>query len=289
MSNQLTGNRQPGNIASYFGAYRRVLFPCLCALFVFSAVFLLILHDTKPISQVAESELVLEPEGGPLILSDLPDFNQITDITQRKERFFSLIRPIVEEENSRISQQRHRLLELMGQYNLNSFVTGEDLTWLYSLAKEYKVQGFSPEYESSWNTLMVRVDIIPVPLALVQAAIESAWGTSRLSLASNNIYGQWCFSAGLGIVPARRDSGATHEIARYPSINQSVRSYLLNLNTHAAYGTLRRLRQEQRLASNKLDSYALAGGLVQYSERRGEYVKEIRSMLRYNQQLLVSV
>ena len=46
------------------------------------------------------------------------------------------------------------------------------------------------------NELMLRVDVLPVSLALAQAANESAWGTSRFALQGNNIFGQWCYEPG---------------------------------------------------------------------------------------------
>jgi Bax protein len=224
-----------------------------------------------------------------VVLTDLPNFSTIVNVKERKRLFFDTLRPIVEEENERIAWQRRRLLSVMGQYRLNRFLPQSDLTWIYNLSDEYKVFGFAIDNESSWISLLARVDVIPAPLALVQAAIESAWGTSRLAKAGNNLFGQWCFSPGRGIVPADRDSGATHEVARFNSINASVRSYMRNLNTHSAYSSLRRIRRDQRQSDFGFDSTKLAQGLVHYSQRRGEYVREIQAMLRVNRKLLASV
>ncbi|WP_352256125.1 glucosaminidase domain-containing protein, partial [Pseudoalteromonas sp. 19-MNA-CIBAN-0066] len=41
-----------------------------------------------------------------------------------------------------------------------------------------------------------RVDIIPKELALMQAANESAWGTSRFARIGLNFFGQWCYTKG---------------------------------------------------------------------------------------------
>ena len=43
--------------------------------------------------------------------------------------------------------------------------------------------------ESSLGNLLVRVDIVPLSLALSQAAIESGWGTSRYMNEGNAIFG----------------------------------------------------------------------------------------------------
>ena len=48
--------------------------------------------------------------------------------------------------------------------------------------------------------LKTRMDIIPVSIALAQAAKESGWGTSRFALEGNAIFGQWTWN-GKGIAP----------------------------------------------------------------------------------------
>ena len=40
---------------------------------------------------------------------------------------------------------------------------------------------------------MIKVDIIPISMALAQAAIESGWGTSRYLREGNAVYGQYTF------------------------------------------------------------------------------------------------
>ena len=77
------------------------------------------------------------------------------------------------------------------------------------------------------NELILRVDVIPVSLALAQAANESAWGTSRFALEGNNVFGQWCYKKGCGIVPAERRSGATHEVKSFTSVERSVQALSL--------------------------------------------------------------
>ena len=64
---------------------------------------------------------------------------------------------------------------------------------------EYKVK------KSDLNELLFRMDMIPVSIALAQAAKESGWGTSRFALEGNAIFGQWTWD-GQGIAPLNRDS-----------------------------------------------------------------------------------
>ena len=96
----------------------------------------------------------------------------------------------------------------------------------------------------------------------------------------NNLFGQWCYNPGCGIVPRRRLSDATHEVQKFDSISDAIASYLNNLNSHRQYDMLRTIRAD--LKSNKLEvsGLALAEGLLFYSERRQEYVDEVKAMIR---------
>ena len=153
--------------------------------------------------------------------------------------------------------------------------------WLSDLVTRYKIDT-AVELPSQLTQLSRRVDIIPVALALVQAANESAWGTSRFATQGNNFFGQWCYQAGCGLVPAARVPGADHEVARFSSPYHSVAAYFANLNTNPAYRPLRDIRYRLRQQDAPVTAIALARGLSQYSERGETYVGELISMIRNN-------
>lgn len=130
--------------------------------------------------------------------------------------------------------------------------------------------------------LMRRVDVIPTSLVLAQAANESGWGTSRFAREGNNIFGQWCFDEGCGLVPNARGEDASHEVRAFASVDAAVRAYFRNLNTHPSYEDLRTLRASMRMQGLPLNSMVLARGLTRYSERGMDYVKELQDMIRIN-------
>lgn len=218
----------------------------------------------------------------------LPDFSVIEDIDQRKTAFFSYLAPIVVEENERVIAQRSRLLELAQQPSDDPF-SPLQRRWLRKLAAKYEVEWPGESREETLSTLLRRIDVVPLPLALVQAAKESGWGQSRFAREGNNLFGHWCFSPGCGIVPAQRASGASHEVAAFDSVRQSVRRYLNNLNTHESYQPLRKIRQAERQAGKTPSALTLADGLILYSERREAYVDDIKSILLANQALIDAV
>ena len=219
----------------------------------------------------------------PLILKTLPkDLPQLSSNRAKKLFFFKSILPMVLLANDEILRERKQVIELKQQLDQGQPLNEEQLQILSGLKKRYEVNIDTESPEEVVTILLRRVDIIPPELALAQAANESAWGTSRFSQLANNLFGEWTFTPGSGIIPEDRPDGATYEVRRFENIYESIRSYLRNLNTHYAYRELRQLRAEARAASEPLDGLKLAEGLFRYSVRGEEYVKELQSLIRQN-------
>jgi len=199
-------------------------------------------------------------------------------VTEKKANFFAYLQPMIEQANKEVILQRQQLLALLT--NIESLSQSE-LDSLAALSKTYRVESkLSPADQI--EQLKTKINTIPAALVLAQAANESAWGTSRFAREGNNFFGQWCFSKGCGIVPNSRNSGANHEVASFDSPLGSVKSYIRNLNSHPAYQLLRTLRQQSLNDGQVVSGEVLAQGLIGYSERGEEYVKEIQSMIRFN-------
>ena len=203
------------------------------------------------------------------------DMSNIQTVKEKKLRFFSFLRPVVEKENTRILRERKQLLKSRKRFSSQR--------WIKELALRY---GLKWKDNRDFDALLKRVDIIPLELVLVQSANESNWGQSRFALEGNNMFGQWCFSVGCGIVPKARSKNQKHEVRRFESVNESVRSYLKNINTSRAYKQLRNIRAEYRIKGEPLNAVALTNGLKSYSQRGTAYIKEIKQMIRINQPLI---
>jgi len=219
----------------------------------------------------------------PLILQTMPrDLSQINSSARKKELFFKSLLPMILLANNEIRLERKHLSKFRQQLKHGSDLSDDQLHQLTLLAKRYKIKSASLTSTQAINELLSRVDTIPAGLALAQAANESAWGTSRFSQQANNLFGEWTFIKGAGIVPEGRPDGATYEVRRFENVYESIRSYLLNLNTHFAYKELRQIRAEARAAGEPLDGSKLAEGLFRYSIRGEEYVRDLQSMIRSN-------
>ena len=208
----------------------------------------------------------------PVRLSLLPNEMKMIESTEkRKNLFIQIILPLIIEENNRIKLNRKKLFSILNK-NHNS---NAEKKWLNEKFKQYGV------LNKDLSTLKVRMDTVPVSLAIAQAAKETGWGTSRFALEGNALFGQWTWS-GEGIKPADADHNATHKIMKFKILKSSIRAYQRNLNTHSGYKEFRMARAELRDNRKNLDGLILATYLNKYAETGKEYVKIIKQIIKQN-------
>lgn len=212
----------------------------------------------------------------------LPNFADIYDIPTKKRQFFDFIRPAIVAKNKQLAKDRAEIETWHEKISLGIGLTAQEQVALEAYVKAYRVNKQGSTLQQL-NDLLTRVDIIPTELVLVQAANESAWGTSRFARLGLNFFGIWCYRSGCGIVPSGRKSGAKHEVAAFDSVDDAVAGYFNNINKHNAYHVFRTIRAELRAQNQPLDAEILASGLLPYSERGSDYVLDIKNMLRHNQ------
>ena len=211
----------------------------------------------------------------------LPEFAKIRDVKEKKRQFFAFIKPAVLAENEKILAERKKIEHLIAQLTLEQPFSEQEHAYIANLIKQYKVSKKFSLLRQLYE-LQLKVDMIPPALVLVQAANESAWGTSRFARIGLNFFGVWCYRKGCGMVPSGRNVGAKHEVAAYSSVAQGVARYLKNINTNSAYMVFRTIRGQLREQDQPLSPEILATGLIPYSERGTDYVLELTEMIRHN-------
>lgn len=204
------------------------------------------------------------------------DLSALTQANERKGVFLHFMLPYVLEANHRVAAQRARLTKLAAKLKAGAPLKGADVEWLAKLGQEYGVQS------DNLSELLLRVDVMPPSLALAQAAIESGWGTSRFAQEGNAPFGQWTTAKHEGLVPLERDAGKTHKVRAYKTINDSVASYLRNLNSHRAYRQFREARASFRSKGLPLNSLALAKALKSYSQTGDTYIGLLQRVIQGN-------
>lgn len=225
-----------------------------------------------------EMALAEEPDDSP---AELPDMASISDVATKKQTFFEFINPIVQEVNRRIESERVWLLQMQRQSERDEPFQHWQQAMMTKLGDYYEVDA-EPGSAAYFETIMPRVDIIPASLVLAQAANESAWGTSRFAVEGNNLFGQWCFQQGCGLVPEGRPEGESYEVKVFDTVADSVDSYFQNVNTHPPYQALRNIRAEYRYLGMAVSSLDLVWGLEGYSSRGEAYIRELTEMIEQN-------
>ncbi|MCF3648929.1 glucosaminidase domain-containing protein [Synoicihabitans lomoniglobus] len=213
----------------------------------------------------------------------LPDFGSIEDTSEKKAAFFTYLLPHITAVNEEILQQRATLQAIRDDLAEDDDEPG----WLNRRRLDELCVAYDLEPPETYNLAFVdrllrRVDIIAPSLVMAQAAIESAWGTSRFARQGNNLFGMRTYEPGTGIVPKRRPAGATWEVAAYDSVRGAIDNLAHNLNTNGSYRQMRSIRRDLRRRGAPITGSALAGGLVRYSEKGHEYISMVRSMIRVN-------
>lgn len=200
---------------------------------------------------------------------EVPDFARIESVRERKSQFFDFITQYVDQRNQELLALRKRI------YNREL-----DDQALEEVGHRYRVKWTHPEEVRA--KLLKKVDAVPPSLVLAQAALESAWGTSRFAAKGNNFFGQWCHTPGCGMVPNRRHEGANHEVKIFETPFDSVAAYMRNLNSHPAYKGFREKRAELRAQRQALSGCYVAQGLTHYSEMGDTYVENVKLLIRSN-------
>jgi len=221
-----------------------------------------------------------DAEVPPVMVDPLPkDLGEVADVKLKKSLFFRALLPIVLAENHKLQDQRRYMLAI---FSRDLPPAGSDKRrWLDEQLAYYRIKG-SIEDEATRAELARRLDEVPAALVLAQAANESAWGSSRFAREAKNLFGEWTYKKGEGLIPEARADGENHAVRIFPTLRASVQSYFNNINSGRAYEELRMMREELRNNSRSLDALKLASGLVRYSERGEAYVEEIKKMIRSN-------
>ena len=208
----------------------------------------------------------------PVALTLLPgEIKMIENTNQRKEFFIQIVLPLILQENNNIRLDRKRLFGIINKSNNTEL----EKKWL---EKKYKQYGIPSK---DLSILKIRMDEIPVSLAIAQAAKETGWGTSRFAQEGNALFGQWTWS-GEGLKPKDAEKNEGHKVMKFNVLQASVRAYQRNLNTHSSYKNLRKARAELRDRGKPLDSLILAKYLNQYAETGEKYVEVLQQIIKQN-------
>ena len=196
-------------------------------------------------------------------------------IENRKKKFIADLFPIVRSANQDIIEKRNIFFEIEKKIQSNNLNVLEAAI-LKKLFNEYKVKN------NDLAELKKRIDIVPISLAIAQAAIESGWGTSRFAQEGNAYFGQKIIGIKVDGIRPTDSENPLIKVRIFENLNDSVKAYLNNLNTHFAYKNFRKSRNELRSFGRTLEGEVLANQLKKYSELGNEYIYNVQKIIKKN-------
>ena len=207
----------------------------------------------------------------PIYISVLPtEIGQIESAKEKKEIFIKIVLPLILRENEEIISDRKKLFRILGKIKN----TRAEKKWLEFKLKQYQIKN------SDLSELKIRMDIIPVSLAIAQAAKETGWGTSRFALEGNALFGQWTYAEN-GLKPENNTTG-DHKVMKFNILQASVRAYKRNLNSHKVYKNFRSERAKLRERGEKINSLKLVKYLDKYAETGKLYTQILEKIIKQN-------
>lgn len=196
---------------------------------------------------------------------------EATRSQEKKNRFVCALLPVAIRMNEEVFRQRLEVLRLQNKQKKNIALNKDDEVWLANMKSTYGISA-----DGDFAELLKRVDIIPLPLLLAQAAIESGWGTSNATVKLNNIFGMHA-SRGQPCQPGYDKNNAC--MREFKTLGEGVSAYIRLLNTGKYYPKFRDARAKMRTDGKALDSEELLKTLHNYNETPGEYVKMVRQIM----------
>ena len=225
-----------------------------------------IIHDFQ-IDNVRETKIIPN-----VIIAQLPrDLKTIKSIKNRKELFIKITLPLIVQENEKLLSLNNKIKLIKSSFDQ---ISRKEADWINKLMIQYKAD--------TLDALLIKVDEIPVSLALAQAVIESGWGTSRFAFEGNALFGQYVWGAtNQGIIPNERKTDAKYKIKSFNSLSDSVASYMKNLNTNFHYNEFRINRFVLRSNNIPLKGTLLTEFLSSYSIE-DNYTDKIKNIIELN-------
>ncbi len=190
-----------------------------------------------------------------------------------KSRFVEILYPLILKEEEKILKERKFVESFFAKFESVGIVTPVEVKKLEAIAKKYRIKSLYDKEE-----YLKRVDTIPVSMVLAQAAIESSWGKSRFVRKANNLFGEWTWGK-RGIIPKNRPKGKRYKIRIFNSLQDSIASYMRNLNRHWAYKEFREARYLARKMGKPFGGFTASAYLTRYSQLGEKYTLMIKKTI----------
>lgn len=215
--------------------------------------------NSSDIFSITDSLVIPYKYTGQIVLDSL-------SIKKRKKKFIDLMLPAILISKYELEQNYKRFQAILSK-DTSDWKT-EEYNFIESLFHEYKTV----------DTLELKSRLLshPVSIVLAQAAIESAWGTSRFFREANNPFGIWSFNEDEPRISSQgaRDGEYVY-LRKYDNVQESIDNYFKTL----ANGPYKEFRKARKTTTNP---DILVAKLINYSEKKVQYTKELSIIIKKN-------
>lgn len=218
----------------------------------------------RKVESPEDIEMIKDSLVAPILYQNISELASLPP-KEKKQKFIDAVLPAILIAKFRIHNDRTKLEQLM---HLETW-TAEDSLFYDTLANTYKAK--------SLKGLLVRTKTHPNSIVLAQAAVESGWGASRFFREADNLFGVWSYNPNEPRIVAtytRKDHPVY--LRKYDNLSASIRDYFRVIGRGKAHANFREAREQTDNVS------ALLPELKYYSERRGAYVQQLRTIIRQN-------
>lgn len=182
----------------------------------------------------------------PIYLEHFPsDYNRLQDADERNKLFIRILTPLALRVNAEIMAERTDMLKLREKYQKQKTLSAKELEQLENLAKKYDVftrlKG-SERTELLLNQLAIKINQVYPSFLISVAAVETAWGTSRIVREANSLYKELVWHTPEGLEPQGETEDHTYRIRIFPNLYESMKSFALKFNSNVSYEHARFLR-----------------------------------------------
>ena len=226
--------------------------------------------DSKPTVQAVRVTPLMVPRN---FVRQIPTSHQSLSGSAQKASFLEIALPLILAGNEEIMRRR----DAIARSNQN-----DDRVKLEKWAYLYDIKITDQDNNTLTKQLLGRADVVPVPIALAQAAIESGWGTSRFAIKGNALFGQWAWRDDAGLRPLSPTNDRA-VVRSFGTLSGSVRAYMHNLNTHPYYEGFRNARAALHDGPEEKKTKVLVKHLDRYAEIGSAYVTKLENLIRINQ------
>lgn len=226
-------------------------------------------HIDVKYRKVESAEDIVPLKGGevePLIYTDLIDTGKLPP-GEREGKFIELMLPSVLIVNRYLNEIRSEVHRIALKRDNRIDLEDEEEKFIKKNMAAYRADDL--------EQLERRLYVHPASIVLAQAALESGWGSSRFFVEGNNAFGIWSFDDNDSrLKTSESRSGRSIYLKKYDSLPESILDYYKVI----ARGPYKRFRD---LRIINADPLYLIRYLINYSELREDYVRKLRSVIRY--------